>query len=480
MNSLEDIRVFTGMNLDDDEVFLKEGEYREAQNCRIYTSEGSDKGSIQNYLGNALVSYTLSIGTNRVVGSCKDTANGRIYYFVYNSTGRHAILRYDIEANTIEEVEAENEYLNFQEDHIITANIIGDLLFWTDGYDNGFDDINPPRMLNVRRAYNRHHGIGNKYVDRYNYDPTLPLHREFLDRAKRPPWFAPLPAYVDDTSYNKNNLRGKLFQFAYRYIYDNNEYSTFSPIGVSDLPTGEMTVLGNFNEDQTHNNRLNVIFLVGGTLEDSGLTWGYTIKKIEITAREGNDGHWRIVKVFDRYDEDGVLLTDSAGNTLTESAARVYYFYNEVAGYNVVQEDVFKISEYVPQVSQAQDIVEKSRIVDANITEGYDGVELDVTLGVDYGDDFDLRGSIYLQNIVGGFSVIEDSPPTAPSWTYYIIVFPAVHTALYYFNCIRGLSPTSYEINFNRSTQTNEEMRDNFILSINSSLSVYHKNLTPS
>ena len=43
------------MNKDLDERLLPDGEYRDAQNIEIVTSEGSDIGSIQNSLGNTLI-----------------------------------------------------------------------------------------------------------------------------------------------------------------------------------------------------------------------------------------------------------------------------------------------------------------------------------------------------------------------------------------------------------------------------------------
>jgi len=49
---------FTGgkMNKDLDERLVPKGEYRDAMNIQVSTSEGSDVGTVQNILGNALVS----------------------------------------------------------------------------------------------------------------------------------------------------------------------------------------------------------------------------------------------------------------------------------------------------------------------------------------------------------------------------------------------------------------------------------------
>ena len=48
---------FTGgkMNKDLDERLVPNGEYRDAMNIQVSTSEGSDVGAVQNILGNSLV-----------------------------------------------------------------------------------------------------------------------------------------------------------------------------------------------------------------------------------------------------------------------------------------------------------------------------------------------------------------------------------------------------------------------------------------
>ena len=45
------------MNKDLDERLVPTGEYRDAMNVQVSTSEGSDVGAIENILGNELVSF---------------------------------------------------------------------------------------------------------------------------------------------------------------------------------------------------------------------------------------------------------------------------------------------------------------------------------------------------------------------------------------------------------------------------------------
>ena len=75
---------FTGgkMNKDVDERLVPNGEYRDAMNIQVSTSEGSDVGTIQNILGNSLVAGQDFIGQNSVcVGSIADEKNDALYWF---------------------------------------------------------------------------------------------------------------------------------------------------------------------------------------------------------------------------------------------------------------------------------------------------------------------------------------------------------------------------------------------------------------
>ena len=76
---------FTGgkMNKDLDERLVPNGEYRDAMNIQVSTSEGSDVGTAQNILGNSLVPGQGFIGENSIcVGSIADEKNDKLYYFV--------------------------------------------------------------------------------------------------------------------------------------------------------------------------------------------------------------------------------------------------------------------------------------------------------------------------------------------------------------------------------------------------------------
>ena len=157
------------MNKDLDERLVPKGEYREAQNILITQSEGSDVGAIENILGNALsrtdVFSHLKIEGLETIGHYADVLDKRVFWFVTNFTGNTNDIRTMSRASVMDTcmilmVDLSNDasnittlvsgsFLNFSKDHLITGvNLIDDLLFWT-------DDYNQPRKIKCYKSYSR-------------------------------------------------------------------------------------------------------------------------------------------------------------------------------------------------------------------------------------------------------------------------------------------------------------------------------------
>ena len=149
------------MNKDLDERLVPKGEYRDAQNIQISTSEGSDVGAIEAMLGNTKIAsapnsltWTDNFGLTspKVIGAARDTQNNKIYWFITSSASDvDAILEYDEDSNEVAPVivdtrnggETGDPVLNFNVNYLVTGiNIIDGMLFWT-------DDLNEPRKINI-------------------------------------------------------------------------------------------------------------------------------------------------------------------------------------------------------------------------------------------------------------------------------------------------------------------------------------------
>jgi hypothetical protein len=157
------IHAFTSgkMNKDLDERLVPNGEYRDAINLEISTSDGSNVGALQNIAGNASKFYrSLNPSTNVYtswtsgyinsltnpykIGQIKDDVNEKIYWFIA-SDGVSAIAEYDQKTEVVSPILVDtNNILKFSKDYLITGiNIIEDLLFWTDNQTE-------PKVINVK------------------------------------------------------------------------------------------------------------------------------------------------------------------------------------------------------------------------------------------------------------------------------------------------------------------------------------------
>jgi hypothetical protein len=218
MSEIKNTFLKSKMNKDLDSRIIPNGEYRDAKNVSISTSEGSDVGALENIRGNfSLTNFGLTDLNLEVIGTVVDTAKNRIYFFITNfvdgstnqlenltstnstsnsniglftRTGAKNCIAYcevvyqddaNLNSSTIvSNVLVEGAFLNFSKTHPMTGvNILEDLLFFT-------DNRNQPRKINVETAianpltYYTH----EDHVSVAKYAPYLPI--GFLDTTVTP------------------------------------------------------------------------------------------------------------------------------------------------------------------------------------------------------------------------------------------------------------------------------------------------------
>lgn len=409
MSLIRDIKTFIvgAMNLDDDPRTLKANEHRNIWNSILNIAEGSRLGCLQNIKGTSNV-FDMDINASLdppdglvAIGACEDVKDNALILFLCDPLGvDHSILKIHLKNYLCEWVLKSQPVLNFQLDYKIgSAWIIDDLLGWTDGYEKTpFVDYNPPRKINIVRAI----GFSNTWSATVTYYPgqivcwttvnntTIGCYKyvnqvassgnlvtdtdywelidpycytsitfQLLDRIKWPP-VTITAEYDTDTTRNTNNLNGKMFQFRYRYVYDDFEKSVWSPISDMPLPSSNELLNGEFIDDVAINNRIKLTINTG--IE--------SVIRIELAYREGNIGLWKKFDTLDKYDQNGSSL----------SLSTVYYFYNDRLTEPLDQQDTERLYDFVPQISQHEDVIEKNRILDANYTEGYTNVIPNVSL----------------------------------------------------------------------------------------------------
>ena len=192
---------FTGgkMNKDLDERLVPNGEYRDAMNIQVATSEGSDVGTAQNILGNSMIPmpsfapkgglpYTFDMADNSVcVGAISDEKNDVMYYLVWASNGDY-IFQWDGNFDTDLKfvfADIDKTCLKFTKDMTITGiNVIDDMLFWT-------DNVNEPRKINIPRCIR---GTDGNTQTRLFSDVTSSfseMKEKHITVIKKAPQFAP-------------------------------------------------------------------------------------------------------------------------------------------------------------------------------------------------------------------------------------------------------------------------------------------------
>ena len=140
------------MNKDLDERLVPNGQYRDAQNIQVSSSEGSDVGAVENILGNTKQNnkpgggtWNASFGLNnaKCIGTARDSQNEKIYWFLTSDTV-DAILEYDQATDIISPVLVDTTgVLNFSVSNLITGvNLLDGILFFT-------DDLSEPKSINI-------------------------------------------------------------------------------------------------------------------------------------------------------------------------------------------------------------------------------------------------------------------------------------------------------------------------------------------
>jgi hypothetical protein len=192
------------MNLDLDERLIPNGEYREALNVQVSTSEESDVGSVQNVLGNnLLVSYgeesgILNTSELLCIGSISDEKNNRFYWFVVEKDNiKSAIIEYnvDLQQATPIIVDIDNTVLEFSEENYITGiNIVDDFLFFTDG-------VTEPKKINIEEfRTNQHTSLGVNSDFFVLGENKGPINKEQVTVIKQKPTKPPVLEFIKKRS----------------------------------------------------------------------------------------------------------------------------------------------------------------------------------------------------------------------------------------------------------------------------------------
>ena len=146
------------MNKDVDERLIPNGEYRDAMNIQVATSEGSDVGTAQNILGNMFINFQDSFKLTpnaRTIGCIADEKNDTLYYLVWDTDGNYIISHLRTESVARPVFVDRKNILGFEYFTQITGiNVIDDMLFWT-------DNKTEPKKINISGSRQGTQGFAN-------------------------------------------------------------------------------------------------------------------------------------------------------------------------------------------------------------------------------------------------------------------------------------------------------------------------------
>jgi len=352
-------RNFTGgrMNKVLDERLVPQGEYIDALNIRMGSTEQSEIGVIENSKGNlkltALQFEGVPLSSDaKTIGAISDGEQETIYWFVHDPnypsspTGKidmivsfneiTNILTYHIVS--VNDGGFLNTTLNFNPQYLITGvNIIDDLIFFT-------DDYNQPRFFNVKNNYPLP-TFGSDYY----------LLRESILVVKRPPAESP---EVELTIRNgqENYLEDRFICFAYRYEYADNQYSAISQFSAPAFFPKSFDVTNDAFLNEGMVNQFNAAIVTCNT-------GGPLVKSIDLLFKDMNSN---VIKVIEKVNKQELALADNTDYNYTFSNSKIFTILPE--------SELLRLYDNVPLKAKAQTIM-GNRLMYGNYVEGYDLID---------------------------------------------------------------------------------------------------------
>ncbi len=342
------------MNKVVDERLIPDGEYIDALNVRMGSTENSEIGVIENTKGNTklttlkYINGTALSASARCIGTITDSSKETVYWFIHDpnfgvgATGKlDMIVSFNVYNNiltyhviSINDGGGDNTTLNFNPGYLITGvNIIDNLLFFT-------DDYNPPRVINLDKNYPD--PVGN--IDQFSAESILVI--------KKPPVESPSVELIN-TGNEENYLESRFICFAYRYQYEDGEYSATSQWSAPAFePKAFDFSINSYLNDGMQNkfNTAIVTYNTGGPL----------VVGIDLLFKDTTNN---VIKVIEKINKADLGLVDNTNYTFTFTNSKIFTILPE--------SELLRLYDNVPLLAKAQTIM-GNRLMYGNYVEGYD------------------------------------------------------------------------------------------------------------
>ena len=342
-NESAEINFIAGkMNKDFDERLLPPGQYIDALNIRIGSTELNSVGAIENTKGNTKLTSIEFEGnplTNPVcIGAFEDGSNETIYWFVC-ADNVDMVLSYNTNNSVLLYHVISTSVLNFDKKYLINGiNKIDDLLFWT-------DNLNPPRKINVTRSY----PIPVSGID--------VIKEEDISVIVAPPIESPSVTLLEQPG-DENYMTENFISFAYRYKYKDNEYSALSQFTTVAFEPGPFELdFATYSNKGMQNifNSANVSFNTGD----------YNVIGIDLCFKLSDSN---IVNVIEKYNKAEQGWSDNTIQSVLFDNRKIYTVLTE--------SELLRLYDNVPRTAKSQTVM-GNRLIYGNYVDGYD---IDTTL----------------------------------------------------------------------------------------------------
>jgi len=341
------------MNKDLDERLIPDGEYRDASNIQISSTESDDSGTVQNILGNQ-IKWSHSLG-GECVGLIENPETEKIYIFL-KGTSAHGVFEFNQSTGVTRPVVVDNrstKVLDFTNITKITGiTILSDFLIFT-------DNNSEPKIINISDTSNF---LTDSDYSATTFDTTSKLNgNRFVEaditlitkKPDKPPGVEielPLATKNDNAIY-----KDKFVRFAYRFKFKNNQCSPISPFTQPIfLPnaTNSYDIDSGFNNQMENN--ITKAKLFGFDTSNNNL------KSVEIIYKESNNTNLYIYGVLSKAEADAANIhSDTGGFDVSKPVKKSVLPDNEL----------FRTYDNVPYRAKAVDVV-GNRIIFGNYKDG--------------------------------------------------------------------------------------------------------------
>lgn len=334
------------MNKGVDERLVPQGEYVDALNVRLGSTEGTEIGAVENSKGNeeliALQYKGSSLSAEaKCIGAYEDGQEETMYWFVNDpaninsATGKvDLVVSYNTRTFVLIYHLISTSILNFDKQYLVTGvNKIGDLLFFT-------DNLNPPRKININRPY---------------LPPTIAdvdqLTEQDIGVILAPPLNSPEISQYQ-IGGGENFMEEILISFAYRWQYEDGEYSALSPFSEYAFTPGPFNFdYSTYNQEGMRN--------IYNTVDITFDTGGKNVIDLDVCFKFSTS---QAVNVIERFNKVNEGWLDNTQQTLTFTNKKIYTTLPEA--------QLLRLYDNVPLKAQAQTIM-GNRLMYGNYIDGF-------------------------------------------------------------------------------------------------------------